>query len=246
MGGMRMQDDILMLIGVMDGRTIRINTYSLVDLLALIITTHVMLIFLYRYLRFTKRGTDLLFGLIVLTVGFECLCDLVSDNIVHSGTPSWSVPNAAKRTLFWYRLMFIDGNLAPPIVAHFVSRYCQSRHMQGWRVVWLYVGAIVITPIYFSDWFLRPAASPLQETSNWSCAVPWQPTVGPLVSIFLLLVVAGNIYFQWLMWHRPQIETRSGPLALHTSIVWCGITVWGCGAAVSVILGAIGYARVDH
>ena len=47
---------------------IGINAFSVIDLLAVIISTHVMLVFFYRFVRVVKRQIDGLFALLMVFV----------------------------------------------------------------------------------------------------------------------------------------------------------------------------------
>ncbi len=57
---------------------IAINTFSLIDLLTVVISTHVMLVFLYRSLRVTRRSIDLVFTLMMLLVTLSSFLVLAS------------------------------------------------------------------------------------------------------------------------------------------------------------------------
>jgi class 3 adenylate cyclase len=223
---------------------IGINVFSLVDLLAVIISTHVLLVFLYRWARVTRRRVDLLFSGVMLLVLCESFFVLASDNVIPAGVAAASVSGAASRTLLWYRLMYIAGTLLMATLTHFTLRYAQSQHLSGWRVAWLYIGALAITPLYFSDEFLRVRDSPLQSTSGWLCAVPWQPDSGRWTFLFILLWLAVNVYIHWLLWRRPYASSR-GSVLDQRNFVWCGVALWGVAGLVSTLLGSSGYAGVD-
>ena len=223
---------------------IRINGFSAIDLVAVIVSTHVLLVFFYRSVRLTKRGIDLLFTALMLLVLLEAVIMFASDNVVPSGVAASSVPDAAARTLLWYRLMYVVGTLLLAAIAHFGLSYTRSEHLRGARILWLYAGAVAVMPLYFTDAFLTARTTPLQETSSWSCAVPWQPVAGPASVVFGGLWLAVNIGVQWLMWRRARTAGRSRFLD-PANLVWCGITVWGVAGLVSVILAVSDYAGVD-
>ena len=221
-----------------------INTFSLIDLVAVIISTHVLLVFFHRSVRVTKRRIDLLFTAVMFIVWGEALFVLASDNVVPAGVSAESVPNAAARTLLWYRLMYAAGTLLMATLTHFALRYAHSRQLSGWRVAWLYAGALALVPLYFTDAFLIARTSPLQPTSGWLCAAPWQPDSGPGGAVFIILWLAVNVYIHWLLWHRPRPAVR-GNFFEQRNFVWCGVTLWGVGGLNSMVLAACGYAGVD-
>ncbi len=223
---------------------IHFNGFSAVDLVAVVVSTHVLLVFLYRSIRLTKRGIDLLFTAVMLLVLLEAVIMFASDNVVPSDVAASSVPDAAGRTLLLYRLMYAVGTVLLAAIAHFGLRYAGSRHLAGARAGWLYVGAAAVVPLCFTEAFLAPRATPLQEASGWLCAAPWQPVAGPASAVFVFGWAAVNIYVQWLLWRRPRPAGR-GRLLDSSNLVWGGITVWGFAGLVSLILGAIGYAGVD-
>ena len=79
---------------------IGINVFSVIDVLALIISTQVLLVFLYRSVRVTKRKIDWLFTGVMAIVALQVGLVLISDNIVPAGAAADSVPDAAARTRF--------------------------------------------------------------------------------------------------------------------------------------------------
>lgn len=223
---------------------IGINLFSVIDVLALIISTQVLLVFLYRSVRVTKRKIDWLFTGVMAIVALQVGLVLISDNIVPAGTAADSVPDAPVLTLFVYRLMYASATLLLAMLTHFIVRYAQSSHLRGLRVIWLYVGAAALIPLYFTDSFLVMRTSPLQPTSGWLCAVPWQPDSGPLTSVFIALWLAVNGYLHWLLRRRPRPTGRGG-IFDQQNFVWCGIALWGAGGLLTMLLAAFGYAGVD-
>lgn len=223
---------------------ITLNTFSVIDLLAVIVSLHVLLVFLYRSLRETRRRIDLLFTAMMALVTLGSVFVLVADNIVPQGTPASAVPDAAARTLFWYRLMYVSGTVFMAAITHFALRFNQSTRLPGARVAWLYAGALAVVPLYFTEGFLAARTVPLSETSGWWCAVPWQPESGPWTLVFLLLWIAVNVHVHWLFWRRRRRAGASGGLDLR-NFVWVGIALWGLGGLQSIVLAALGYAGVD-
>jgi hypothetical protein len=223
---------------------ITLNVFSVVDLVAVLISTHVLLVFFHRSVRVTKRRVDLLFTAVMLLVWLEGIFVLASDNVVPAGVAAVSVPHAAERTLLWYQLMYSAGTLLMATLTHFALRYAHSRHLRGWRVAWLYIGSCALIPLYFTDAFLTVRTEPLQPTSGWLCAVPWQPDSGPGSAVFLVLWLAANVYIHWLLWQGRSSGARMS-IFDQRNFVWCGITVWGVGGLSSLVLAAFGYAGVD-
>lgn len=223
---------------------IAINVFSVVDLLAVVVSTHVMLVFLYRSLRVTRRRVDLVFTLMMLLVALGSFFVLASDNVVPQGAPAVSVADAPGRTLFWYRLMYVSGTFLLAAITHFGLRFNESPRLPGWRAAWLYVGALGIAPLYFTDGFLAARTVPIRETSGWLCAVPWQPEAGPWTVVFLVLWLAANAYVHGLFWRRRRPHSRHGWFD-QRNFVWIGIALWGLAGLQSIVLAALGYAGVD-
>ncbi len=221
-----------------------INTFSLIDLLTVVISTHVMLVFLYRSLRVTRRSIDLVFTFMMLLVTVSSFLVLASDNVVPQNVPALSVPRAAERTLFWYQLMYVSGTFVMAVITHFSLRFHQSSRLQGWRVRWLYGAALAVVPLYFTDSFLAARTAPLSPTSGWSYAVPWQPEAGPGTVVFLALWLGVNVHVHWLFWQRRHLRPRGGWLD-QRNFVWAGLALWGIGGLLSIVLAAVGYAGVD-
>lgn len=222
---------------------IAINLFSTIDLLALIISTHVMLVFAYRSLRVTRRRIDLLFTWLMFMVWVESLIVLLCDNVVPEGVLATAVPNAAERTLALYRGLYIGGTLLMAAIVHFGVRYTESGRLRGWRVAWLYVGAAALAPVYFTPQFLAMPAEPRAAMSGWACSVPWQPESGPLGAGFIGLWLGVNLYVQRLLWrHHRAARVRHFELG---NFVWGGITLWGLAGLTSLVLAVNGYAGVD-
>jgi class 3 adenylate cyclase len=227
-----------------DAAMIGINLFSVIDLFAVVISAQVLLVFFYRSVRVTKRRVDLVFTAVMLLVWLEGIFVLASDNVVPVGVLADAVPNAARTTLHWYRLMYVAGTLLMATLTHFTLRYTQSDHLPGRRVAWLYVGAAALLPIYFTDSFLQARIAPLRPESGWLCAVPWQPDSGPLAVIFIAMWVAVNVYNHWLLWQRPRSPVNRN-IFDQRNFVWAGIGLWGVAGLISTILAAAGYAGVD-
>ena len=224
---------------------LQINTFSVVDLLAAIALAGMSAALLYRYMRVTKRFEDALLAVVLFFLLSYCLESFMADNIVPSGTPSSAIPNAAERTLFLYRLMYVAATFIALAVCHFGLRYCQSEHLPEGRAIWLYVGGLLICPIFWSSSFLSAAEQPRSASGTWLCAVPWQPDTGNLVSIFLALWLAVNVYVQFLFWGRFRTKIARTPCNLGSNMVWSGVTLWGLAGVVGMGSASLGYAGVD-
>lgn len=224
---------------------LQINTFSVVDLLAVILLAGMSLVLLYRYMRVTKRAEEGVLAVVVFFLLLYCLGSLVADNIVPSGTPVFAVPHAATRTLSVYRLMYVAAIFIVLAIGHFGLRYCQSRHLLGRQAIWIYAGGLLVCPLFWSESFLSIPEKPRSLTSTWLCAVPWQPDVGILISVFLLLWLAVNLYVQFLFWRRSQTTGGDMPDDVGSKIVWSGITLWGLAGVFAMVSTAFGYAGVD-
>lgn len=222
-----------------------INTFSVFDLIAVVLLTGMSMAMLYRYLRVTKRAEEGLLVIVLFLALTYCFLSLAVDNVVPSGTPAATIHNGAERALFLYRLCYVAGTFLLLSFGHFGLRYCQSKHLPGWRAIWLYMGGLPFCLLFWSDSFLRAAAKPRNFTSSWECATPWQPHCGKLFPIFLLLWVPVNLKLQYLFWSRSQGKEQEKLDNFGSRIVWSGITFWSVGGAIGMILAARGYAGVD-
>ena len=222
-----------------------INTFSVIDLLSAISIASISVALVYRYLRVTKRSEDALLVVVLCFMFLYCLASLIVDNIVPSGTPATTVPNAARLTLSMYRLAYVAATFIAIAIGHFGLRYCQREHFAGWRALWLYAGGLLICPIFWSDSFLRAPEQPHSRTSDWSCTVPWQPEMGRLVSVFLTIWLAVNIYVQFLFWGRFRVKIGNPSGTLGSNIVWAGITLWGLAGVIGIVSASFGYTGVD-
>lgn len=222
-----------------------LNTFSIIDFLSPAITGLVMGIFLYRYWRITRQDTDLLFIISIFFIFAWGLMVGCSDNVVPSGVPATAIPKAAERTLFLCRAQYCFGLLFLVSLTHFALRYCQSQHLRGWWFLWLYAGALLVMPLFWSESFIRAPETPLSETSNWKVVLPWQPTPGPLAPLFAVMIFVVSGYVQYLMWSRPRPKLARNHVSVRANSVWLGLTGFLIAGAVSVIEGAIGYAGVS-
>ena len=222
-----------------------INTFSIFDLLAGIITAHVFLAFLYHYFRVSKRHTDGLLVVVMLFVLFFCIVVFASDNLVPAGIPAISVPDAAGHALIEYRLIYVATTFIMISLFHFALRYCESERFKGKRAIWLYVTGMAISPLTLLDAFLSPATAPHSYTSSWTCAVPWQPELGGLAIIFLALWLAVTVYVQILFWRHFGNRREGNTAAMGSNLVWAGVALWGFAGVLGISLGAFGYAGVD-
>ncbi len=222
-----------------------INTFSLLDLLSAFITGHLFLSVFYRCLRTTRRNTDMIFSFLLLQLLAWCMFTLTVDNIVPEGVAANAIPAAAEATLFLYRLMYIVGLAMLPTMTHFALRYTGSQRFADWKALYLYAGAVALSPICWFDSFLRIRTMPLKETSSLLCAVPFQPYSDVLVFPFSAVWLAVNIYVQWLLWPHRRIQEAEDSRKTRSNLVWVGITFYGLAGVIEMFLAAVGYAAVD-
>jgi class 3 adenylate cyclase len=223
---------------------ISINVFSSIDLLAVIISTHVLLAFCYRTARVSRRKIDLLFTCLVALFCLGAGLELAVDNVVPAGAAATAGPHAAALTLRLYQAMYLVGILVLPVISHFALRYTESRLLPGWKAAWLYAGALAISPLVFADGFLAARTAPQGATSSWACAVPWQPETGGWSAVLIVLWLAVNVQVQVMLW-RHHRTARGRSLFDQRNFVWAGITMWGLAGLVSMLLGLSGYAGVD-
>lgn len=223
---------------------ISLNVFSLVDLLGLIISTHVLFAFGYRTVRVTRRDVDVTFTVVMALLWLEAFAILAVDNLVPSNTPAATVPGAGRLTLAAYRGMYVIGTFLMIAMVHFALRYTQHPRWSGKKVLGLYAIGVALAPLYFSSGFLSERTVPLAPASSWRCAVPYQPVSGPLTVVFLGLWLGANLYVQWLFWRHRRISPHAArPVPL--DFVWLGVALWGAGGLLSIALGVVGYAGVD-
>jgi class 3 adenylate cyclase len=222
---------------------LRINLFSVGDLLVLIGLAAMASTLLYRYWRITRRSEDALLASALSFFLAYCLGSFMADNIVPSGTAAATVLQGGERTLFWYRFMYVSATFIAVSVCHFGLRYCESKHLAGSRALWLYVVGALICPLIWSSAFLSEPAQPTTYTSTWLC--PWQPHSKGLVSVFVALWLSTNIYVQYLFWGRFRPKIGHVSIDLGSRMVWAGITMWGLTGVIELIITAVGYAGVD-
>ena len=162
-------------------QTLLVNVFSFIDIVALLITTPVLIVSFIRFARVTRNEADLAFSLATLGVVVAGILILMEDNIVPAGVPSISVQSGAAYSLSLVRGIYVVGVLVLAATLHFALRYTDSQHLKGARVMWLYAGSIALCPLIWSSLFLKAPSHPNSMTSSWRNAVPWHPVSGELL-----------------------------------------------------------------
>ncbi len=226
-------------------QVIVINTFSLPDLMVAFIFVPLLLSVCYRYFRVTRRNTDLILALLLLQFLVWCMLLLTQDNIVPEGIAAKKIAGAAEATLFTCRLMYTLGLSILPAMTHFALRYTGSRRFVGWRALQLYAGALVLSPMCWTDSLVHVRTEHVPATSSWLYAVPFPPDVGVLVFPYAAVWLGVNAYVQWLLWPHRRIQEGEDPTRTRINMVWVGIASWGLAGVVEMFLVHIGYAGVS-
>ena len=221
-----------------------INTFSLPDLMVAFTCIPVFLSVCYRYFRSSRRNTDLILALLLLQILAWCMVVLTLDNTVPEGIAAKKVAGAKEVTLLLCRLLFTLGLSILSAMTHFALRYTGSSRFAGYRALQLYAGALVLSPICWTDSFLHVRTEPVAETSSWLYADPFQPVVGGLVFTYSAVWLGVNAYVQWLLWPHRRIQEGNDPTRPRINMVWVGIFISAVGGLVDLLFACTGYAGV--
>jgi serine phosphatase RsbU (regulator of sigma subunit) len=225
------------------------NTFSIHDLVGMMASAPLAIIFYLIYARLGRRKLDLLFGNLVACCSAFCGFTFLVDNVVPAGTPSAHVADGAQRTLFLMRLSYVLALVIAATLLHFVLRYCGKDRIGRLRVGWVYPIALFIMPAVWMPGFVAARTEPLAPTSSWLYVVPYMVKTGAVGVVFSLCFAAALLYSAGLLW-RYHRQTR-GPLGgdlTRTKTIFLAVTIplicgvhdliagsWGLEASVATV-----------
>lgn len=222
-----------------------VNTFSLFDLFAAMVTANIAVVFGYRHLRIARQTTDLSFLVSIIVAFGECVLIFLADNVVPAGVPSLEVANGGGRTLFLYRFMYYLGLVFMASLTHFTLRYSNSGRLIGRRVGVLYVLAALGGLLVWTEFFFRQQVEPRCETSDWSCAVPWAPIPGPLMLLYGAVACTLSVVLFCLLKQQPRESVDFGVRQFHLDVVRLGIIALSLVWVPGVVMTACEYVGVD-
>ncbi len=183
------------------------NTFSIHELVAVVLTYGLAVLFYTVYWTRGRKGQDLLFANLVAATAGICLAIFLADNVVvvgASGRGPVETSGSAEETLEWIQLMYTFALIALVCMLHFVLRYSRSRNRLASHIGWAYVVTAVVIPLVWSSWFARArsdAALAQGVPISWMNCFPFMPDLRPLgVGVFLLLWLAVHVYCQIVLW----------------------------------------------
>jgi serine phosphatase RsbU (regulator of sigma subunit) len=185
------------------------NLFSIHDLIGLMVSAPLAVIFYLIYARLGRRKLDLLFGNLVACCAGMCVVMFLMDNVVPAGTPSSQVPDGSQRTLTLSRLSFALTVVISVALLHFVLLYCGRDRIWRLPVGWLYLIALLVIPMFWSPYFLEARTVPLAPTSSWRVVLPYMPDWGAPPCAFFAVWAAVSMYTVGLLWHYRVRGTNS-------------------------------------
>jgi serine phosphatase RsbU (regulator of sigma subunit) len=222
------------------------NTFSVFDLLGLMVTAPLAVVFYIVYCGFGRHLLDLLFANLMLCAAVVCCAMFMEDNVVPAGTSALAVPGGAETTLFWFRVAYLTGLFGMPTQLHFILRYCRFTNWVTRNVYVVYGPFLLVIPIVASRGFFQPPLEPLALTSSWAVAVPWMPKAGMQTAMYLAVWVGTQVASLVLLYRRGRATARDVPGALsHVGLLFAGLLLAAIGNAVDIALGVAGYGGVS-
>lgn len=217
------------------------NIFSLHDLIGLMVTAPLAIVFYLTYFLLGRRKLDVLFGNLVAICAAICAFTFLADNVVPAGTPSSQIADGPERTLLLLRILLVLAVLETVMLLHFVYRYCGWDRIGPFRVGWVYVLAIVVAPVLWTPWVMSIRLVPLGETSCWLYVVPYFPERGHLSGAFFTLWAAGNLYAVYSLWrYQVQARRQSGGSLTRTRLVLLAVALPSVTGAIDVASGSMG------
>jgi serine phosphatase RsbU (regulator of sigma subunit) len=217
------------------------NLFSLHDLIGLMITAPLAVIFYLLYFKLGRRKLDALFGNLMTCGAVGCLVMFLEDNLVPAGVPSWQVPHGPERTLLIFQIQFTVGWLGIAALLHFVSHYCGRDRIGPLRVEWVYAIAIALLPLVWTPWFMTVRREPLAQTSSWFCVLPYMPHSGSLYWAFFATWAAGGVWAVCLLWrYQRQLTGQGGGVFTAARLVLLAVAFPAISVAVDMGVAVTG------
>lgn len=181
-----------------------LNAYSLYDLVGFLLTFAVGIMFLASYCAMGRRATDLLFGTLMLIMSVASAMYFLMDNLVPDSAPAAAYAHQAPVGLALLRYTFLVGLLSLPVTVHFTLLYCGYGRWSGRRAIWIYLAYLMFLPLMASPQFLSARTEQAGDFASWTCMVPWNPVVGPLVAVYFGLWLGSHLLVQIILYNRKR------------------------------------------
>lgn len=221
------------------------NTYSIYELVAVMILAPLAVVFFLFYWKFGRQILDLLAAFIITCFTIVCLLVFLVDNIAPTGTNSYTISGASEASLSYVRVMYVVGLFALAFQMHFVLRYCNVRNFLSRHIWMVYALLILLTPIIWSKWFFQQRTVPLSSQSSWVCAAPWYPHVGPLM-LFYIGIWLTILTIMLVSLYRPVSQTRETVNHYFNRIGMFRLlfVIGGVGGLLDIVFGSVGWVGI--
>lgn len=220
------------------------NAFSIHDFVGFVVTAVLALWFYGLYAWQGRRLINLLFANFVAWVAVACLLTFLQDNVVSQSADVVDVRWARGRTLLLFRLIYGAGLMALPSQLHLVFCYCRSGNALARYVVWLYAGALLLQPIFWTPLVLEESSLAYPVKSGWTCVVPYMPTVGPLAYALVFLWAAVQVYTQVLLWQFQSRGGAVGDTATRVGLIRLALLVCVGGIVIDILNGTLGFKGI--
>jgi len=218
------------------------NTFSIHELVAVVLTYALAVLFYTVYWTRGRKGQDLLFANLVAATAGICLAIFLADNVVvvgASGRGPVQSSASAGETLAWIRLMYTFAIVSLVCMLHFVLRYSRSRNWLAGHIGWVYVAALLVIPLVWSGWFARArsgAALAQAVPIGWTNCFPFMPDLRPLgVGVFLLLWLAVHVYCQIVLWRYDALGKCPEEATTRLGLIRLALVVMAGGVLIDVV-----------
>lgn len=219
------------------------NAYTLHELLGLMVTAPLSVVFYVGYFALGRRRIDVLFANWLALLAVFCLALFMQDNIIREGEDPAAFPGAAILTLHWFRLDYALAVASAVAQIHFALCYRGLRCAQSWGCLLLYgLGALVI-PFLWTDWVLAARTEPALGPAGWLNALPWMPVVKPVTCLYTALFAVYTIASLVIVFRKvPSTEEGSASGSLRQiGLVRAAFVAVAVGAFLDLIMGALGW-----
>jgi hypothetical protein len=222
------------------------NTFSIFDLIAIMVAIPLTVNFYVRYIWIEKKRVELLYANLMALIAVFSALDFLQDNLVRAGESAWKDPATPARMMVLMRLAWAVGAFIVVAMLHFVLRYCSWENFLSRHISLAYAWAVAMFPMFWTPLALHPIGSPRSHTSSWKCAVPWLPEPGPLVLLMGVVWIAVFLY-EWhiLRQFKRRFADSSQSIALNFGLVRAGILVYFVSGMIDIVSGACSFPTVD-
>ena len=221
------------------------NSFSIFDLLALLVTLPLAVTFYLRFCLMGRRMTELLLANMLLCTSAVNVIIFLTDNVVPTRLPSNQI-DGASLTLFFYRMEYCFGALVLAMLIHFLVRYQRWTGFLSKNIALVYAVVLCALPFFWTRMVLVARPKVMAERSSWLCTVPWQPTIGPLGWVFPTIWVVSFFISVYVLWGGgAKKESLDGELGkLGAWQVKVAVTLWYASGFFDMVIGAFDLASI--